>query len=87
MAGQANHFLNYSQEDLAYAKKRYTDEVHRLFGVMNKRLATRKYLAGAYSIADMACWGWVIVGDRIFSRWTNLPISRHGGADGRTARG
>ena len=60
MAGQANHFLNYAKEDLTYAKKRYTDEVHRLFGVMNKRLATRKFLAGAYSIADIACWGWVI---------------------------
>ena len=39
MAGQANHFLNYATEDIPYAKKRYTDEVHRLFGVMNKRLA------------------------------------------------
>src|SRR5574338_546209 len=40
MAGQAFHFLNYSNEDLTYAKKRYSDEVHRLFGVMDKRLAT-----------------------------------------------
>jgi len=60
MAGQAFHFLNYSNEDLTYAKKRYSDEVNRLFGVMDKRLATRKFLAGAYSIADIACWGWVI---------------------------
>ena len=60
MAGQANHFLNYSQEDLPYPKQRYTDEVHRLFGVMDRRLATRKFLADAYSIADMACWGWVV---------------------------
>lgn len=60
MAGQAFHFLNYSNEDLTYAKKRYADEVHRLFGVMDKRLVTRKYLAGVYSIADIACWGWVI---------------------------
>ena len=59
MAGQANHFLHYTQEDLTYPKKRYTDEVHRLFGVMNTRLASRKYLAGAYSIADMACISWV----------------------------
>jgi GSH-dependent disulfide-bond oxidoreductase len=59
MAGQANHFLTYAKEDLAYPKKRYTDEVHRLFGVMEKRLAGRKYLAGTFSIADMACWGWV----------------------------
>ena len=60
MAGQANHFLNYAPEDLPYAKKRYADEVHRLFGVMNERLATRKFLAGAYSIADIACWSWVV---------------------------
>jgi GSH-dependent disulfide-bond oxidoreductase len=59
MAGQANHFLNYSKEDLTYPKQRYTDEVHRLFGVMDKRLAGRKFLAGAYSIADMACLSWV----------------------------
>lgn len=60
MAGQAFHFLSYAQEDLTYPKKRYADEVHRLFGVMDKRLANRKFLAGAYSIADIACWGWVI---------------------------
>ncbi len=64
MTGQANHFVNYSVEDLAYAKKRYTDEVHRLFGVMNKRLATRKFLAGTYSIADIACWSWVLSGSK-----------------------
>src|ERR1700710_1739724 len=60
MAGQGHHLRNYAAEDLPYPKKRYTDEVHRLLGVMNKRLATRKYLAGAYSIADMACWSWVL---------------------------
>lgn len=59
MAGQANHFLTYAKDDIPYAKKRYADEVHRLFGVMDKRLAGRKYLAGAYSIADMACYSWV----------------------------
>jgi len=64
MTGQANHFVNYAPEDLPYAKKRYTDEVHRLFGVMNKHLATRKFLAGAYSIADIACWSWVLSGSR-----------------------
>ena len=59
MAGQANHFLNYAPEDIPYGKKRYSDEVHRLFGVMNTRLAQVKYLAGQYSIADMACYSWV----------------------------
>jgi glutathione S-transferase len=64
MTGQANHFVNYAPEDLPYAKKRYTDEVHRLFGVMNKRLAAVKFLAGAYSIADIACWSWVLSGSK-----------------------
>src|SRR6201989_3531079 len=64
MTGQANHFVNYSAEDLAYPKKRYTDEVHRLFGVMNRRLAIRKFLAGTYSIADIACWSGVLAGSK-----------------------
>jgi GSH-dependent disulfide-bond oxidoreductase len=65
MTGQANHFLNYAKEGNDYARKRYADEVNRLLGVMNRQLATRKFLAGAYSIADMACWGWVIAASRI----------------------
>jgi GST-like protein len=59
MAGQANHFLYYAKEDMPYPKKRYIDEVHRLFGVMNTRLAKHRFLAGSYSIADMACLSWV----------------------------
>ena len=59
MAGQLNHFKRYAREPLPYAIKRYEDEVNRLYGVMNKRLADRPYLAGRYSIADMACVGWV----------------------------
>jgi GST-like protein len=58
MLGQNNHFRFYAPEQLPYAIKRYGDEAHRLFGVMNKRLANREFLAGAYSIADMACVGW-----------------------------
>jgi GST-like protein len=59
MAGQANHFRHYAPEQLPYAIDRYTNECNRLYGVMNKRLADRPYLAGAYSIADMACVGWI----------------------------
>jgi len=59
MAGQANHFRRYAPEKIEYAVHRYTNEVRRLYGVMNKQLATRDYLAGAYSIADMASVGWV----------------------------
>ena len=58
MAGQAHHFRNYAKETLTYAVNRYIDECNRLYGVMNKRLADRDYLAGKYSIADMACVGW-----------------------------
>ena len=59
MAGQAVHFRRYAPEPIPYAVTRYTDEVNRLYGVMNTRLADRAFLAGRYSIADMACVGWV----------------------------
>ncbi|MXN51432.1 glutathione S-transferase family protein [Shinella sp. AETb1-6] len=59
MAGQAHHFRDYAPEKIAYGIDRYTNEVNRLYGVMNRRLADRDYLAGDYSIADMACVGWV----------------------------
>jgi GSH-dependent disulfide-bond oxidoreductase len=59
MAGQANHFRIYAQAKIPYAIQRYTDEINRLFGVMNRRLESHEYLAGSYSIADIACVGWV----------------------------
>jgi GST-like protein len=62
MAGQAHHFRLDAPEQIPYAIDRYTNECNRLYGVMNKRLADRDFLAGKYSIADMACVGWV-------SRW------------------
>ena len=64
MAGQAHHFLKYAPNmappnDLPYAKDRFRTEVARLYGVMDRRLAGHRYLAGdVYSIADIACWGW-----------------------------
>jgi GST-like protein len=64
MAGQAIHFRRYAPEPIAYALARYTDEVNRLYGVMNARLAERKFLAGRYSIADIACVGWVRLAER-----------------------
>jgi GST-like protein len=73
MTGQANHFVNYAIEDVPYAKTRYRDEVDRLCGVMNRRLATRKFLAGAYSIADIACWSWVLSA----SKYTELDEFPH----------
>lgn len=58
MAGQANHFRIYAPEKVQYGIDRYTNEVNRLYGVMNRRLEGRDYLAGEYTIADMACIGW-----------------------------
>jgi len=60
MAGQNTHFNVYAVEKLPYAMKRYRDETNRLFGVLNKRLADREFVAGAYSIADMAIWPWIV---------------------------
>jgi len=54
MAGQAVHFRRYAPRQIAYAIARYTDEVNRLYSVMNSRLANHEFLAGRYSIADMA---------------------------------
>lgn len=64
MAGQAHHFRQYAPETIEYGINRYTNEVNRLYGVMNKRLADRDFLAGAYSIADIACIGWIIPHER-----------------------
>jgi GSH-dependent disulfide-bond oxidoreductase len=64
MAGQATHFRRYAPEQIFYAVARYTDEVNRLYGVMNARLAKQEFLAGRYSIADMACIGWVRLAER-----------------------
>jgi GST-like protein len=59
MAGQAHHFRRFAPEQIPYAVKRYTDEAARLYGVMNKRLGEAAYLAGDYSIADMASYPWI----------------------------
>jgi GST-like protein len=57
-AGEAHHFRNYAIEKQPYAIERFTNEMNRLYGVMNTRLKDREFLAGKYSIADMACIGW-----------------------------
>jgi GSH-dependent disulfide-bond oxidoreductase len=73
MAGQNNHFAHYAPEKLPYAIDRYIKEVNRLFGVMNKRLADRSYLAGDYSIADMACYPWVVPWERQGQNIADFP--------------
>jgi GST-like protein len=60
MAGQNHHFAHYAPEKLPYAIDRYVKETNRLYGVLNKRLADRAFVAGDYSIADMACYPWVV---------------------------
>lgn len=64
MLGQNHHFNQYAPEDLPYAKKRYIDETHRLYGVLNKQLDGRDYVADDYSIADMAIIGWATLWER-----------------------
>lgn len=79
MAGQANHFRNYApnlapdSRYTGYGSHRYTSEVERLFGVMERGLDGREYLAGDYSIADMACWPWVAVNERLTISLDDFP--------------
>jgi len=73
MSGQNNHFSNYAVDKIAYAMDRYRNEVNRLYGVMNKRLADREYLAGDYSIADMASYPWVTIWERQHQNIEDFP--------------
>ena len=59
MLGQAHHFLRFNAGKSPYAEQRYAAEAKRLYAVLDKRLANRKYLSGTYSIADMATWPWI----------------------------
>lgn len=60
MAGQNHHFSQYAPEKLPYAVDRYVRETNRLYGVLDKRLADREFIAGDYSIADMASYPWIV---------------------------
>ena len=60
MAGQNHHFSSYAPEKLPYAINRYVNETNRLYGILNKRLADRPFIAGTYSIADMASYPWIV---------------------------
>ncbi len=59
MLGQTHHFLRAAKEEVPYAINRYKTETRRLYGVLDKRLGEAEYLAGEYSIADIACYPWV----------------------------
>jgi GST-like protein len=60
MAGQNHHFGRYAPEQIPYAIDRYVKETNRLYGVLDKRLADRRFVAGDYSIADMAAYPWIV---------------------------
>ena len=60
MAGQNHHFTQYAPEPIPYAIERYVKETARLYAVLNKHLADREFIAGGYSIADMACYPWIV---------------------------
>ena len=64
MAGQNHHFVQYAPERIPYAMERYIKETNRLYCVLNKRLADREFITGAYSIADMACYPWIVPYER-----------------------
>lgn len=95
MSGQANHFRVYAAEKIPYAIERYLNEVRRLYGVMDKRLADRAFLAGEYSIADIASWPWVTAHERLevslddfpnLKRWFELLGARPAVAKGYALR-
>jgi GST-like protein len=76
MMGQAGHFRNAAPEKIPYAIERYTNEARRLFGVMDKRLGASEYLAGDYSIADIATYPWVRIAEREPEQLEPLPHLR-----------
>ena len=87
-AGEANHFRRYAPEKLPYALDRFGNEMNRLYGVMNTRLKDRRFLAGAYSIADMACVGWIRLFERQGETFAGFPASQALARRGaRAARG
>jgi len=77
MAGQLSHFVNYAKEPVKYAHDRYANEYDRLLAVMEVRLRDRDFLAGDYSIADMAAFPWVLPYKRLGNDLDRFPRLRH----------
>jgi GST-like protein len=73
MAGQNHHFSGYAPEKIPYAITRYVKETNRLNGVLDRRLADRQYLAGDYSIADMASYPWIVPHERQGQKLEDFP--------------
>lgn len=76
MHGQAHHFVRYAPDPIPYALDRYRNEARRLLAVMDRRLDEVDYLAGEYSIADMACWPWVRAAHAIDIAVDDFPALR-----------
>jgi len=70
--GQVHHFVKYNKGKAPYAEERYLKEAHRLYGVLDRRLADREFVADDYSIADIAIWPWI-------SRfeWQTIDLGRY----------
>ena len=73
MFGQANHFRKFAKVEVPYGIERYTNETHRLYRVLDRRLADNAYLAGDYSIADIATWPWVMRQPWHGIEWAEIP--------------
>ena len=74
MAGQNHHFVQYAPEPLPYAMERYIKETARLYAVLNRQLADgREFIAGVYSIADMACYPWIVPHAKQRQNLTDFP--------------
>jgi GSH-dependent disulfide-bond oxidoreductase len=76
MAGQNHHFVQYAPEKIPYAMDRYVNETNRLYGVLNRRLADREFISGAYSIADMAAYPWIVPWKRQNQNLDDFPHIR-----------
>jgi GSH-dependent disulfide-bond oxidoreductase len=73
MAGQNHHFSGYAPEKIPYAINRYVNETNRLYGVLDRRLAQSAYVAGDYSIADMAAYPWTVSWERQGQKLDDFP--------------
>jgi GSH-dependent disulfide-bond oxidoreductase len=73
MAGQNHHFNQYAPEKIPYAIDRYVKETARLYGVLDRRLSNREFVAGDYSIADIAAYPWIVPHERQEQNLADFP--------------
>ena len=73
MAGQNHHFVQYAPDQIPYAIDRYVKETARLYSVLDRQLANKDYIAGDYSIADMACYPWIVPHEKQRQNLADFP--------------